>query len=171
MAQKTGLETLDGVCWLIWKVMNVIRFQPWLQCYAFCTRSDNQVAENFFKKVKDQATKGGLRSIGSVLAEKKKLLEFHSAHEQPSNELEFKFQPAVGKVLSLVIGRMYTGSTLGLWRWPIHCKASQLKLCCLISCWRFVTRRHCHYIPSFCVVSIASSRIVSKGVHGRPLQN
>ena len=29
----------------------------------------------------------------------KKLLEFHSAHERPGNELEFKFQPAVDRAL------------------------------------------------------------------------
>ena len=40
-----------------------------------------------------------MRSIGSVLAETKKLLEFHSVHERPGNELEFNFQPAVDKAL------------------------------------------------------------------------
>ena len=74
---------------------------------AFCARSDNQVAENFFKKYKDQVEKGGLRSIGSVLAETKKLLEFHSAHERPGNELEFKFQPAVDKALWKEVHRLH----------------------------------------------------------------
>ena len=41
----------------------------------------------------------GLKSVGSVLGETKKLLEFHSAHERPGNELEFKFQPAVDRAL------------------------------------------------------------------------
>ena len=31
--------------------------------------------------------------MGSVLAETRKLLEFHSAHELPGNELHFNFEP------------------------------------------------------------------------------
>ena len=37
--------------------------------------------------------------MGSVLAETRKLLEFHSAHERPGNELHFNFEPEVGKKL------------------------------------------------------------------------
>ena len=37
--------------------------------------------------------------MGSVLAETRKLLEFHSAHERPGNEVHFNFEPEVGKKL------------------------------------------------------------------------
>ena len=44
-------------------------------------------------------TKAGLKSIGSVLGETKKLLEFHSAHERPGNELQFHYEPNVDGTL------------------------------------------------------------------------
>ena len=60
-------------------------------CAKHSYRADNQVAENFSRSTKKQVTRGGLKSMGSVLAETRKLLEFHSAHERPGNELHFNF--------------------------------------------------------------------------------
>ena len=42
-----------------------------------------------------------------MLSETKKLLEFHSAHDRPGNELEFKFQPAVDKALWKEVHRLH----------------------------------------------------------------
>ena len=75
-------------------------------------RCDNQDAENFFRKYKDQVTRGGLKSMGPVLAETKKLLEFQSAQERPGNDLAFNFKPLVDRKLWLKMHALHPKTML-----------------------------------------------------------
>ena len=104
---------------------------------------DNQVAENFFNKYKEQVTREGLKSMGSVLAETRKLLEFHSAHERPGKELHFNFEPEVGKKLwgNLKVHKLHP-KTMAL-AVSVQGKAAQSQV------GSSVTRWYGHYIPAF----------------------
>ena len=54
-------------------------------CAKHSYRADNQVAENFFKKYKKQVTRGRLKSMGSVLAETRKFLQFPDCTVPPDD--------------------------------------------------------------------------------------
>ena len=54
-------------------------------CAKHSYSADNQVAENFFKKYKEQVTRGGLKSMGSVLAETRKFLQFPDCTVPPDD--------------------------------------------------------------------------------------
>ena len=56
-------------------------------CAKHSYRVDNQVAEKFFKKYKKQVTKGRLKSMGSVLAETRKFLQFHDCTVPPDDDV------------------------------------------------------------------------------------
>ena len=110
-------------------------------CLFLDKPTGNQVAKNFFKKYKKQVTRGGLKSMGSVLAETRKFLQFPCCTVPPD----------------VVVTRFLDVCDAAPGAIAVHCRAGlgrtgKLIALCMMKhavSWSSVTRWYGHYIPAF----------------------
>ena len=62
-----------------------------------CSRSDNQICEEFFQKLKAHIVKGGLKSLSTMMHETFKFIKFHSEHD--SKELQIHMELEITRTM------------------------------------------------------------------------